>query len=691
MNFIEPLTQRRTAHPTLLLSAAEQSRLRLIARRAALALATASTAAFATSHLIDVVMENGVSPIECAMVPLFVVLVLPIALSFWIATFGFVMRRFRTDELSITRDLAHSRSNAALFARTAIVIPVHNEDPVRVAAGIKATFDSLARTGQLHTFEFFICSDTTDPDLWVEEEASYARLKARLTQPARLTYVKRRRNTEHKAGNIAEFCARFGDRFRYMVVFDADSVMSGATLVDLVRMMERHPDAGIIQAPPVPVNRQTLFARLQQFSARVYGPVFQAGLAYVQGGEGNFYGHNAIIRIQPFKEHCRLPKLDGEGPLAGHILSHDFVEAAFMRRAGFKVYFAHDLGGSFEECPPTLVDFAARERRWCQGNMQHARLLRWPGLNFISRVHMAMGVMAFASAPLWLLLLVLSTVEGLREHWVGWSGAARESSIAGFADSPLRSGMLFALVLGMLFLPKLYGLTLHLTTPGRARRFGGAEQLGTSVLLESLFSVLLAPTMAYLHTRFVLGVLRGQVVQWTSQERDDVATPFSEAARRHAGTTALGIAWGALAWFATPSLFPWLLPFLIGLVLSIPLSWSTSRASAGRKARERGWFVTPEETDPPFVLRRLAAELLREQRAEPTESRRGLERLLLDDSLREAHFAALPSDEDAPDPLQEHARRGIELKARLRGLATLTPRERYELQTSRSAIAALSP
>lgn len=688
MNRIDTLTHGRSANPALVLSEAEHSRIRLFARRAALAIAALATTGIATSHLIDVVLDDGLSPIECAMVPLFVVLVLPIALSFWIATFGFVVRRFRTDELSVTRDLARSRTAAPLTARTAVVIPVHNEDPVRVGAGIKATFDSLARTGQLHAFEFFVCSDTTDPDLWVDEEASYARLKSRLSEPARLTYVKRRRNTEHKAGNIAEFCARFGDRFRYMVVFDADSVMSGATLVDLVRMMERRPDAGIIQAPPVPVNRQTLFARLQQFSARVYGPVFQAGLAYVQGGEGNFYGHNAIIRIQPFKEHCRLPKLDGEGPLAGHILSHDFVEAAFMRRAGFKVYFAHDLGGSFEECPPTLVDYAARERRWCQGNLQHARLLRWPGFNFISRVHLAMGVMAFASAPLWLLLLMLSTLEGLRERWLG---ASVGSSITGFADSPLRSGLLFVLVLGMLFLPKLYGLTLHLTTSGRARRFGGAERLGTSVLLESLFSVLLAPTMAYLHTRFVLGVLRGQVVQWTAQEREDVATPFSEAARRHAGTTVLGIAWALLAWFATPSLFPWLTPFLIGLVLSIPLSWLTSKATAGRKARERGWFVTPEEADPPFVLRRLAAELARSEDAASPESRRGLERLLLDDALRDLHFAALPSDDDDSDPLQVHARRGIELKARLRGLATLTPKERYELQTSRSALLALAP
>jgi membrane glycosyltransferase len=685
MNLLHTLSLRRG----LLLSEADHARLRIHARRIALAVAALSTTAFATSHLIDVVMHDGLSAFECLMVPLFVVLVLPIALSFWIATFGFVMRRFRTDELSITRELGPSRAGTRISARTAVVIPVHNEDPARVGAGIKATFDSLARTGQLHAFEFFICSDTTDPDLWVEEEASYAELKARLSDPSRLTYVKRRRNTEHKAGNIAEFCARFSDRFRYMVVFDADSVMSGATLVDLVRLMERRPEAGIIQAPPVPVNRQTLFARLQQFSARVYGPVFQAGLAYVQGGEGNFYGHNAIIRIQPFKDHCRLPKLDGEGPLAGHILSHDFVEAAFMRRAGFKVYFAHDLGGSFEECPPTLIDYAARERRWCQGNLQHTRLLRWPGLNFVSRVHLAMGVMAFASAPLWLALLLLSTLEGVRERWFGASAAS--SSILGVSDSPLQSGLLFVLVLGMLFLPKLYGLALQLTTPGRARRFGGAEHLGTSVLLEALFSVLLAPTMAYLHTRFVLGVLRGQVVQWTAQERDDVATPFAVAAKRHAGTTALGLVWGVVAWYATPSLFPWLLPFLIGLVLSIPLSWFTSKASAGKKARARGWFVTPEETDPPFVLRRLAAELSRAPTAPRVAPRRGLERLLLDDALRDLHFAALPSDDDASDPLQEHARRGIELKARLRGLATLTAKERYELQTSRVALAAIAP
>src|SRR5581483_10558213 len=263
--------------------------------------------------------------------------------------------------------------------RTAIVMPVYNEEHGRGMAGLKGTYESLEQTGLLQHFDFFILSDTTDPDTWVSEELAFAELRTQVSDPERLVYRNRRENTERKTGNIADFCANWGERYRYMIVFDADSVMTGTSLVNLVRLMEANPHVGIVQAPPLPINRRTLFGRIHQFAMQAYSLIFISGLNFWQGGAANYWGHNAIIRIRPFVEHCRLPKLPGKEPLGGSILSHDFVEAAFMRRAGWKVYLASELRGSYEEMPSSLIGYAARDRRWCQGNLQHLKLLGTPG------------------------------------------------------------------------------------------------------------------------------------------------------------------------------------------------------------------------------------------------------------------------------------------------------------------------
>eukprot|EP01035_Chromulina_nebulosa_P004430 gene4430-6062_t len=299
-------------------------------------------------------------------------------------------------------------------ARTAVIMPICNEDVATVFAGLRATCESIAQTGARRIFDVFVLSDTGNADLRAAELLAWQGLRDTLKAEGsdiRVYYRWRQRRTARKAGNVADFCRRWGKSYRYMVVLDADSVMSGDSLVTLVRLMEKHPRAGILQTAPRAVGLDTLHARAPQFASRVTARRFTAGMQYWQLGESHYWGHNAILRVAPFMAHCGLAALPGHGGLSGHILSHDFVEAALMRKAGWAVWLAGDIEGSFEEGPPTLIESAKRDRRWCQGNIQHAWLLTTRGFRPASRFHLLMGVMGYVSSPLWLLFMVLSTIH----------------------------------------------------------------------------------------------------------------------------------------------------------------------------------------------------------------------------------------------------------------------------------------
>ena len=398
-----------------------------------------------------------------------------------------------------------------------------NEDIARVCAGLKATYKSLEATGRLDHFDFFILSDTSNPDLWVAEEIAWYETCKELTAFDRIFYRHRRVNIKRKSGNIADFCRRWGCNYRYMIVFDADSVMAGQSLVRMVQMMEKNPRVGILQTSPLAANKESLIARVQQFSNHVYGPMFVAGLHFTQLGDSHFWGHNAILRVAPFMAHCGLPQLPGKPPLGGEIMSHDFVEAAFMRKAGYEVWLAFDLGGSYEEVPPTLLEELKRDRRWCQGNMQHMRLLFAEGLFPAHRALFLHGAMAYVSALLWFLFLSLSTAEAIYEvvrepvyfpqgrslfpEWPVWH--------------PQWALTLLATTAIILFLPKLLS-ALVILIKGRAREFGGAAGLLASVLVEVIFSTLFAPIRMLFHSKFVFVTLMGQQVGWGGQQRSDL-------------------------------------------------------------------------------------------------------------------------------------------------------------------------
>ena len=327
------------------------------------------------------------------------------------------------------------------------MVPVYHEDPEQVGMRIAATYRSLADTGYLSQFDVFILSDSREHEVVRQEQALWARLCAELDARGRLFYRNRADNRGRKAGNIADFCRRWGARYSYFVVLDADSVMSGETLVRLVRLMEANPDAGLIQTVPRPIGGETPLARILQFSASLYGPLLASGLNYWFQDEGNYWGHNAIIRTEAFMANAGLPTLPGAPPFGGEIMSHDFVEAAFLRRAGWGVWLVPELGGSYEQLPPTLSEFVSRDRRWCQGNLQHLRLLTIKGLRPASRAHLLTGAMAYLASPLWLTLLVLTSLEAARAALIPWDYFADATSF-GPAWPIARRGELLSLFAG---------------------------------------------------------------------------------------------------------------------------------------------------------------------------------------------------------------------------------------------------
>jgi membrane glycosyltransferase len=556
----------------------------------------------ATYYMTAVLPYHGRHILELAILVLYVILFGWVSMGFWTAMMGFLLLLARGDRHAISGTAA-ADVPIDEKARTAILMPICNENVPRVLAGLRATYESVAKAGQLQHFDFYVLSDSGDPDARVAELDGWLRLCREVDGFGRIFYRRRIHRIKRKSGNIADFCRRWGSNYRYMVILDADSVMSGPCLQRLVQLMEANPAAGIIQTAPKAAGRETLYARMQQFATRVYGPLFTAGLHFWQLGESHYWGHNAIIRVAPFIRHCALGRLPGKGALAGEILSHDFVEAALMRRAGWAVWIAYDLPGSYEEMPPNLLDELKRDRRWCQGNLMNFRLFLAQGLHPAHRAVFMTGVMAYLSAPLWFISLLLSTallaVQTLAvpqyflqpyQLFPVWPEWHPEWALA-----------LFTATATLLFLPKI--LSVILIWVQGAKNYGGGFKLLLSMLFELFFSAMLAPIRMLFHTQFVISPLLGLGTSWKSPPREDSQTGWLEALRRHGFQTVLGSVWAGGVYWLNPSFLWWLLPVVGALMLSIPLSVYSSRVSIGRLTRKWRYFLIPEEANPPRELR----------------------------------------------------------------------------------------
>lgn len=600
------------------------------------------TTAFAMGLLTSVYQVNGLTFLEVLLLLLYAVLIGWISFSFWAATLGFFIQLRGRDLAAINQQ--GPLEPIAGTTRTALVMPVYNEDPRRVFAGLAAICDDLISTTEAEHFEVFILSDTRDPDLWVEEEQRWQHLAQGYQGRIPIHYRNREQNKGRKVGNLKDFCTRWGGHYDFMIVLDADSLMSGATLVRMVEIMQANPTLGLVQVPPSPVGKESLYARILQFASSAYGPIFTTGLNFWQLGEGNYWGHNAIIRMQAFVDHCGLPSLPGREPLGGEIFSHDFVEAAMLRRNGWQVWLAYDLGGSYEELPPTLIDYAKRDRRWCQGNLQHLSLVWAKGWHPINRLHFFMGIMSYLASPLWLLFLILTAINA---YILAQSEPVYFFGLSLFPSWPpsfaVEMGTVLVATLTMLFLPKVLSLLLLVLRPERRRGHGGILGAFLSVLLETLTSALLAPILMLFQTQFVIAILLRRNTSWVTQQRDDHQTGFVEALLTHGWQSLLAILVGWLSYRYIPNFFWWFTPVLLGLVLAIPLSMLLSNRGLGLLTKRMGLFLIPEEVAMPEVLRGLEERLsLPDPLALPEGGSRFLA-VISDPPLQALHQALLPA------------------------------------------------
>jgi membrane glycosyltransferase len=538
-----------------------------------------------------------------------------------------------------------------LAGRTALLMPTYNESPARIMAGLQAIDESLQAHGVGEHFHLFILSDSTDPDVWIAEEAAFLDLRDRTGGHGRMFYRRRAKNTERKAGNIADWIRRFGAAYPQMLILDADSLMTGEAIVRLAAALERHDDVGLIQTLPIMVNGVTLFARLQQFAGRVYGPLIAHGIAWWHGAEGNYWGHNAVIRTRAFAEAAGLPHVPGRKPFGGHILSHDFVEAALLRRAGWAVHMVPALAGSYEESPPSLADLAIRDRRWCQGNLQHAAVLPGRGLHWVSRLHLLTGIGSYITAPMWLMFLIAGALLSLQARFIRPEYFPSGPSLFPTwpVVDPVRSMWVFVGTMGVLLAPKLLSYLALLANGPDRRGCGGALRALLSLLIETVIAGLMAPIAMLTQSVDVVAILLGRDSGWKTQRRDDGQIPFRDMARGYARHTAFGIAFGAAADLVSHFLFLWMLPVVIGLALAVPLAAWTAERRPGLALRRLGLLRIPEEHTPPAVLVRAAA-LYREFRSVEVES--AVARLLRDPRLLDVHRALLPPPRRRKDPLE---------------------------------------
>ncbi|BBK43263.1 glucan biosynthesis glucosyltransferase H [Allostella vacuolata] len=556
-------------------------------RRRAFALVCTATGLAMVALMAAALAPAGFGGLDLAILLLFAFTVPWGVIGFWNAAIFLGLRLATPDAVASVAPFARSvPDDAPIAARTAILICIRNEDPARAFRAIGQLMDGLARAGHGGRFHAFVLSDTDQPEIVRAEEAEAAILEHRCP----VTYRRRTSNEGFKAGNIRDFCLRWGGEYDFMVTLDADSVMAPAAILRLVRIMEAHPRFGIVQTLVTGMPSTSLFARLFQFGMRLGMRSYTLGSSAWQADCGPYWGHNAILRVDPFTRHCHIPPLPGGPPFGGQVLSHDQVEAALMRRAGFEVRVLPEEGGSWEANPPTLVEFVRRDLRWCLGNMQYARLVGMPGLLPGSRFHLLLAMLMFFGAPAWTALFGL----------VAWRAAT------GDGGRPLFDPVLGPLVLGLtvllVFAPKIATAIDVLATPAERRRFGGAARFLAGFVLELVFSLLLFPITTLAHTVFLLGLPFSRRAGWTGQMRDDHSVPWRVAFRALWLQSLLGVA--GTAAFLAGSWEAWAYGQLglAGLLLAAPFAIVTSLPWLGRAATRVGLGRLPEETAPPEEL-----------------------------------------------------------------------------------------
>ncbi|MBS0242400.1 MAG: glucans biosynthesis glucosyltransferase MdoH [Proteobacteria bacterium] len=510
-------------------------------------------------------------------------------LGFWNAAIGLWLLHWHKNPAEAVAPFAAAGDlPTPITTKTAIFMTVRNEDPARALLRMRTIKASVDATGQGEAFSYFILSDTNDDAVGKAEEIGVAEWKA-ADPTARITYRRRTDNAGFKAGNVRDFCERWGHDYELMIPLDADSLMSGDRIVKIVRMMQANPKLGLIQTLVVGMPSSSAFARIFQFGMRHGMRSYTMGQAWWVGDCGPFWGHNAVVRIKPFLEECELPMLSGKPPLGGHVLSHDQVEATLMRRAGYEVRVLPFEGGSWEENPPTMLDFAKRDVRWCQGNMQYVKLLDLPGLLPMSRFQLVWAVLMFLGLPAWTLMIATLPLSA-------WE--ARN-----ITDYPTALAIgLYVVFFAMYLSPKIAGLVDAVLTRGGVWTFGGPVRFAISAAIEIVFSFLQGAVSSFRTTVFMVGLAFGKSVIWGGQSRDAYGISWTTAAENLWPQTLFGIVLCSLIYWIAPALFWWSLPLTAGYLLAIPFAVVTASPALGRWMQRMGLAGIPEDfLTPPEV------------------------------------------------------------------------------------------
>ena len=551
--------------------------------------------AYATYQMVLIVSQGEVTVLQWVMVGLFCITFVWIALAACAAVVGFLFSGESKQQINKT-DIDNKK--------TVLLMPTYNEDPAETCAALYSMGKELIKADLSKQFEIFIISDSNNPEVWVKETAAVVKLREALAPDIKVWYRRRHDNKAKKAGNVHEFVSRWGARYDFMLVLDADSLLSSSTLQTLMQEMASDPKSGIIQTLPCLYRGETLFARLQQFAGSIYGPIVARGITAWQGNDGNYWGHNAIIRVKAFADSAGLPTLGGIKPFSGDILSHDFVEAALMRRAGWSVRMLPALKGSWEESPPSLSEVAVRDRRWAQGNIQHLAVLKARGLRWPNRFHMITGVMGYMASPFWFALILIGVAMAIQIHYVNVEYFSDQISL--LPNWPVfdseRMIYLFIFTMGILLVPKVLGvIRAYFHSP--LRKPLGIIRMTLGMLVETFFSVLYAPIFMLIHSKHIIDIFRGRDSGWSTQQRQYAGTPWLQLSKQHFWHTCIGLGLAFVCYYYSPMLLAWLSPTLIGLILSIPLSALSGSRSLAKALRFLGILNIPDEVNELDIIR----------------------------------------------------------------------------------------
>lgn len=549
----------------------------------------------AVSYLTGSVLSSGgITPLEILILFLFSLTFCWITISFWNAVIGFILMLFKIDDTELHDLKKPENGRISLNSKTALIMLARNENPEQTLECLGSTLQSLIQTKQYSCFDAYLLSDSDDKKLCITEEILCENLSQSMPKGLNLYYRNRKDNKGHKAGNIRDFCQRWGKNYEFMVILDSDSIMEGETLIELSSLMELNPTTGLIQTVPQPINQKTLFGRILQFSSGLYGPIVSWGQTFWYSNSSNYWGHNAIVRTSAFTASCGLPTLPGEPPFGGEILSHDFVEASLLKRAGWDLFMLPHIKGSYEMVPEDMFSYVKRERRWAQGSLQHLRLVGSKNLHFMNRIHFLMGAMGYLSSVLWISLLISSTIYILALE-SGTSFFFLESflPLSDFSENSSKYMLSPLLITGyVLFLPKL--LAFVVAAIQHHKGFREVSLIALSTIAETIFAILLAPILMFYHTAFILGFLSGGKTNWNPSYQRETEVSWKSALGNTAFITILCIAWAALILRYSPSFFLWMLPIFLGPALANPIVCLTSKRSLLKWADKLDLFsITP--------------------------------------------------------------------------------------------------